>query len=42
MTRRVTSFLSTFWLRGPKATLSNTFMWGNSAYCWKTVFTLRL
>ena len=31
----------TFRLRSPKATLSNTFMCGNSAYCWNTVFTLR-
>ncbi len=42
LTRRLTSPLSTFWLRGPNATLSNTVMWGNSAYCWNTVFTLRL
>ncbi len=41
-TRRVTSALSTFWLRGPNATLSHTVMWGNRAYCWKTVLTLRL
>ena len=35
------SALGTFRLRRPKATLSNTDMWGNSAYCWNTVLTLR-
>ena len=29
-------------LRGPNATLSNTDMCGNSAYCWNTVLTWRL
>ena len=27
--------------RSPKATLSATDMWGNRAYCWNTVLTLR-
>ena len=40
-TDSVTQPSGTLRLRSPNATLSNTFMWGNSAYCWNTVFTLR-
>ena len=31
----------TFLARRPNATLSSTDMWGNRAYCWNTVLTLR-
>ncbi len=41
-TRFLISASSSFLLRGPKAMLSATDMCGNSAYCWNTVFTLRL
>ncbi len=36
------SAAGTFFDRRPNATLSTIDMWGNSAYCWKTVLTLRL
>ena len=41
VTRSVTSFLGVFLRRRPKATLSNTFICGNSAYDWKTMLTSR-
>ncbi len=41
-TREVISAEGTFLDFRPKATFSDTVMWGNRAYCWNTVFTLRL
>ena len=41
-TDSLTNVFVIFWLRSPNATLSNTLMCGNSAYCWNTVLTLRL
>ena len=34
--------LGTFLDRRPNATFSTIVMWGNSPYCWNTVFTSRL
>ena len=42
VTRSSISFCGTFAMRRPKATFSNTFRCGNSAYFWNTVFTRRL
>src|SRR5215831_1091572 len=42
LTRWVTSCFGTPLRRSPKATLSNTFMCGNSAYDWNTMLTSRL
>ena len=35
------SLIHIFCIRRPKATFSNTFMWGNRAYFWNTVLICR-
>ncbi len=41
-TRLAISLFDIFFSFRPKAMLSYTFMWGNSAYFWNTVLTRRL